>query len=109
MTWVFPCSVTFYIYSTTSQREILDFLLHYIYLTTLVTLQIQIINTKYNHITIKLHITIQLHWMHSIFKTQILTIYIIIIIVSSSSNVFLCVTQLGRRPSALYWPVATDG
>ncbi len=31
----------FYFYSTTSEREILHFLFHYIYLTALVTLQIK--------------------------------------------------------------------
>ncbi len=41
-------SATLYFYSVTSEREILYFLLHHIYLITLVTLHVQISNTKYN-------------------------------------------------------------
>ncbi len=38
-----------YFYPSTFHREILYFLLHYIYLTTLVTLYIQINYRKYNY------------------------------------------------------------
>ncbi len=41
-------SATLYFYFTAFQREILYFSLHSIYLIPLVTLQIQINNTKYN-------------------------------------------------------------
>ncbi len=44
-TWVFLFYATLYCYSTTSQKQILYFLLHYICLTALVALQITIFHT----------------------------------------------------------------
>ncbi len=47
-TWVHPRYVTLYFYSTAFWKTKMYFLLHYMCLTALVTLQIQIIDAKYN-------------------------------------------------------------
>ena len=46
LTWVFPFDAT--LYSTTFKRKILYFLLHYIYLTALVTFQMKIWHSGYS-------------------------------------------------------------
>ncbi len=45
-TWIFPFYATLHLYSTTSKRKILYFLLHYICLTAIVTFQITVFHTR---------------------------------------------------------------
>ncbi len=70
----FSFHITFYFFSTASQREILHFLLHYIYLTALVILQIAI----FAHKTYEEFIKCAAEMISRFMQSQLATILIIV-------------------------------